>query len=87
MSKSRHVHHLCIVTIELKCAIHVRKKTLCSDNVVFQDDNRVVMVKDLRDALNDVALEIEIFGTFDEVEGSEEMLLCVALRKFVEIFA
>jgi hypothetical protein len=46
-----------------------------------------VVVKDLGDALNDVALEIEILGTFDEMKGAEEVFLCIALRKFVEIFA
>ena len=84
MSETGDVHHFRPVAIEGEGLVHIGQEVGGGADVVLQDDEGVVVGKHLCDAFDDVALEVEIFGTLHEGHALEPALGFGAIGKLVE---
>jgi hypothetical protein len=73
VGESGHMHHFRIVAIETECLIHILKKIGRSADVVFKHYDSVMALKYITNTLDDVALQIIVFGTLYDGEVPQFM--------------
>ena len=56
------MHHTLVIAIDTEGIVHELEEMGAGDDVILQDDDGVMLLKDLRDALDDITFEIVVLG-------------------------
>ena len=72
--ESCHVHHPLLIPIHVESFVHVFKIIRRSHDVVLQHNHRVMSVEHIGNALNDVALQIDILGALNKRDASQSTI-------------